>query len=671
MMLRATINFDRYGMSQPPFQGRGETLFVEVPSRTAPTDRLQQALLDGNGLAVLTSSSGLGKTTICRELQRRLQGNWLVAFLQDCGCTTRRSLLQAVLYELGLPYSGLSEQEARLRLFETIAERQPEKQGLILLVDEAQRLSDRLLEELRSLFNHDVDGVPLVRLLLCGDLVLEERLISPALASVHQRVVCHESLMPLTHEESARLIDTKIVHAGGDGWEHVFTRAAMELMCLVSDGFPRNLEHLARFSLQSADQRREPRVNVETVQRSLEALKELPLQWNEPANLEAYSQSEVPKEELDSGDIVDLRTDLADCDESLSVRIGHEIEVSDEEHQPAAVIEFGWEESAEPAEVGHAEPLDELFTRSHHEAHALLDDSEPGLEDTAVFRPETLPLCDAVIDVEEEPAAWEQETIIARHEDDILRSALHTEDKRTATDWIELEVDDRYASLDASARLDILTPAAPVASPVLDAVEESTECQADNCLEAAVLEHVRTIRDEVHSAMSVETDSPASVDDVAIADLVESRSEPQAWAPEGLTDDTAASVHPAMPEWDVIQPEWLAEGTFSPVEIDRSRHVELDPLPAATETPSMMRDGAQDELANAPQAAEVSAEEPWLVDPFEEPLEAAPVLEPVPPVESEQSAMRMNDAGQRPYSQLFSRLRRLRLRFERSPAKRA
>ena len=104
---------------------------------------------------------------------------------------------------------------------------------------------------------------------------------------------------PLSQEESARFIDRRIMWAGGDGWEHIYTRQAMELICLVSDGSPRCLEQLAGRSLQwSASTARESQVTVEAVRSALDLLKELPLCWNEPSNLDSYStreqQGEMP-----------------------------------------------------------------------------------------------------------------------------------------------------------------------------------------------------------------------------------------------------------------------------------------------------------------------------------------------------------------------------------------
>ncbi|MCA9052614.1 MAG: AAA family ATPase, partial [Planctomycetaceae bacterium] len=479
---RAMMDFERYGLTDSPFGGPGSRDFVLVTSRAAQLHRIEQCLCDGQGIAVLTGSAGLGKTTVCRKLSDRLHPDWLVANLCDAGFTTRRSLLQAILYELGLPYTGLTEQEARLHLVEAIRDRQPHKAGLILIVDEAQRLNDRLLEELRLLINHERDGDPLIRLMLCGDLVLEERLITPALEAVNQRVVCHEILEPLTYEESAQVIEEKLTRVGGDGWEHVFTRPAMELLCLVSDGSPRNLEQLAKRSLQIASDRREPRIAVESVREALDELKELPLQWNEPANLDAYAAREqrlelAPEDDADVEPLLPA-TDDAQADDAVAVQVGDELpaagweSVLDESLEPAAAVyEVGAaldEELSSSSDVlnANSEPeLDQLFTRGSHEVNLLLDDDAPGLADTAILTTgqdveDAVEQDAAKADADAVGASAVYETspgdeVVLDEEASVIlpvqpdHHARVVAEADSVPDWTEYAIDDAYAALDA------------------------------------------------------------------------------------------------------------------------------------------------------------------------------------------------------------------------------
>src|SRR5262245_32523826 len=74
---------------------------------------LEQAVADGDGLALLTGGPGLGKTLLCHCLLHRA-GEVPSAFLTNTHLPDRHALLQAILYELSVPYQGMSEQECRL-----------------------------------------------------------------------------------------------------------------------------------------------------------------------------------------------------------------------------------------------------------------------------------------------------------------------------------------------------------------------------------------------------------------------------------------------------------------------------------------------------------------------------------------------------------------------------
>ena len=541
-------DFERFGLTESPFGGRVSTAFAAVPSRTRPLTAIDQCLCDGQGIAVLTGNSGSGKTALCRELAERRRDDWLAVLLSDAGCTTRRSLLQAILYELGLPYTGVTEQEARLALLDAVREHLPDRSGLILLIDEAQRLNDRLLLELRSLINHEQEGIPLVRVLLCGDLVLEERLISPALESVNQRIACHETLDPLTYEESAQLIESKLVEVGGDGWEHVYTRPAMELICLASDGSPRNLEQLAKRSLLLAAQARTHRVTVEAVREALEQLKELPLQWNEPANLDAYSNREEECEAVQPAveAVAAEPAGLPDSDDTVSVVVGDELHpeeweavdvqpLVDEPPPAAAVFEVGCEDNHDvelrPVRETRTEEkqLDELFTRGA-EANLLLEDDAHQLADTAILEVGPGAPAEAVETVRRNAAAASIETspddaadhthrgpAIAGPDDECW--SIHSDVQPPSGAWTELEIEDAYAALDARHQPAIGEPDDLEETQVLStrSIEatgaENSVGDETTILEKEILEDIHDLSREIETAVNKAGESAQRISD--------------------------------------------------------------------------------------------------------------------------------------------------------------
>jgi type II secretory pathway predicted ATPase ExeA len=101
-----------------------------------------------------------------------------VVLLAAARFCSRRALLQAILFELGLPYKVRDEGDLRLSLLDHLLSKDCPA-GLLLLVDEAQALPVALLDEVRILTNLVRGGVPRVRLVLAGTAALEEAFAHP------------------------------------------------------------------------------------------------------------------------------------------------------------------------------------------------------------------------------------------------------------------------------------------------------------------------------------------------------------------------------------------------------------------------------------------------------------------------------------------------------------
>ncbi len=255
-------------------------------------NQLSRCLMEGSGIAVLTAPAGAGKTVLCRALCRRVQPTLHPVFLGTAGFATRRAMLQAILFELGQDYAGISEQELRLRLLQHVRGLRGRAEAVLVVADEAQQLNARLLEELRALTNHSDDGRPLVRLMLSGQLELEELLTDRELAAFNQRIACHVVLESLTREESARYLALRLERAGANIAD-VLSREAAALICEASDGNPRCLHQLSDHSLLLAYVAEEKPVSVQTVRTALDDLQELPLQWNMPTRV-ASTETQEP-----------------------------------------------------------------------------------------------------------------------------------------------------------------------------------------------------------------------------------------------------------------------------------------------------------------------------------------------------------------------------------------
>ena len=247
--------------------------------------QIRSCVEQGRGIAIFTGPAGIGKTLLSQVLLAEFQARFAGVYLGTGQFATRRAFLQAILYELGQPYGGMSDQELRLELNTALRSLITQKDGLLLILDEAHLLSDRLLEEVRQLSDLALQGVPLVRVVLCGNPELEERLTSSALSAFNQRVACHESIETLRRAESIEFLAHRISWAGGE-IAKLFQPGALDLIANASDGVPRCLNQLADHSLSQTYLAGDSIVTEVNVRKSLAALQSLPLRWNASALLE-------------------------------------------------------------------------------------------------------------------------------------------------------------------------------------------------------------------------------------------------------------------------------------------------------------------------------------------------------------------------------------------------
>lgn len=200
---------------------------------------------EGPGLVV--GAVGTGKSLLMRLLALSLRDRCRVILLPGSRLGSRRSLLQVILYEIGLPYRGLDEGELRLALIDFVGNRERCPTGILLLVDEAERLGLSLLDELRSMTNLMTDGQPRVRLVLCGSQRLEERFAHPKLESFNQRLAGRYYLEPFSQEETHRYVQQLFTACGGD--TDVFSATSLDTVHHATGGTPRLINQLCDHAL--------------------------------------------------------------------------------------------------------------------------------------------------------------------------------------------------------------------------------------------------------------------------------------------------------------------------------------------------------------------------------------------------------------------------------------
>ena len=265
-----------FGFSRRPFSSaaRLEDYFPSASMEQA-RQTVRQCLERAAGWAMVVGGAGMGKTILCLRLAQELEKTFPILLLSGGGLSGRRELWQTFLYALGQPYRGMEEGELRLALLEYLAEQQKHSPGFILLLDEAHLLPGKLLEEIRLLSQMPVLSGDWFRVLLAGGPVLEERVSSPRLEGVHQRIVARSYLEPWTRTETCAYIRTQLQKASPEG-DRLMLPEAAEAVFQATNGIPRLVNQLCDHALFWAWQHGLQQVDARMVEEAWAELQQLP-----------------------------------------------------------------------------------------------------------------------------------------------------------------------------------------------------------------------------------------------------------------------------------------------------------------------------------------------------------------------------------------------------------
>lgn len=244
------------------------------------------------GPGLLIGGAGTGKSLLCHLLADRFRDAFHVVTLSNARLCTRRALLQNILFELGLPYRGLEEGELRLSLIDFLDPAKSNREGMLLLVDEAHTLPLRLVEEIRLITNLVRDGQPRVRLVLVGGQALEERMASPKLEILNQRVAARCYLQPLGYDETLQYVRSQTAAVGGDP-DQVFAESALDAVHQASDGIPRLINQVCDHALMLAAVAEREQVDAGLIEEAWADLQQLPAPWQGSAAEEPSDENVI------------------------------------------------------------------------------------------------------------------------------------------------------------------------------------------------------------------------------------------------------------------------------------------------------------------------------------------------------------------------------------------
>jgi general secretion pathway protein A len=241
-----------------------------TPMHREALNMLQYGISARKGIILLVGEAGTGKTTLLRKslsLNRQTSPKTGVDMAYVVNPTlSRGEFFQQLTDAFGLDADAAASTAAFLKhLEQRLIERRKAGLNTALIVDEAQRLSDELIEELRLLVNIELDDAKLLPLVLAGHPELAERLNAHHLRQFKQRIVLRYSLSAFALEDTAAYIIGRMRLAGGDA-TRVFTREALVAIHQASGGIPRTINVLCDNALLTAFGLQRRRVGKEIVE---------------------------------------------------------------------------------------------------------------------------------------------------------------------------------------------------------------------------------------------------------------------------------------------------------------------------------------------------------------------------------------------------------------------
>src|ERR1700716_360396 len=196
----------------------------------------------GRGFLSLIAEPGMGKTTLLFQLLQRWKGYVHSAFLFQTQCDSRE-LIRYLLDDLGLQSSGEDIVRMHSELNDFLYRETKAGRRVVVFIDEAQNLSDSVLETVRLLSDFEAPDRKLLQIILAGQPELAQRLSRPGLAQLRQRIAIQSRLDALPASEVVRYVHHRLQVAGYEG-PALFTPGALELVAERSLGIPRLINNL-------------------------------------------------------------------------------------------------------------------------------------------------------------------------------------------------------------------------------------------------------------------------------------------------------------------------------------------------------------------------------------------------------------------------------------------
>jgi type II secretory pathway predicted ATPase ExeA len=266
---------EHFQLTELPFRLSPDPAFLYLSKEHARAKAyMESTIWFTDGFVIITGEIGSGKTTLIETFLHELEKDVVVAQIAQTQVSTQE-FLKAVLVQFGFKPFRMRKAELLATLNEFLVEQYAAGRKVLLIVDEAQNLSNEALEEIRLLSGVETTKEKVLRIILAGQPELSERLDSDEMIQLVQRVRLRFHLTALSPEDTQAYVLHRLEVAGSHG-RQIFTKDSYPVIFRYTGGIPRLINTLCDTAMMGACVQERSKVGVAELKTAIDEL-----QWVE------------------------------------------------------------------------------------------------------------------------------------------------------------------------------------------------------------------------------------------------------------------------------------------------------------------------------------------------------------------------------------------------------
>jgi general secretion pathway protein A len=314
-----------FKLKELPFRLSPDPLFLYLSKQHARAKAyMESTIWFTDGFVVITGEIGAGKTTLIESFLKEVQSDVVVAQINQTQVSAI-DFLQAVLVQFGFSPFKMKKAELIATINNFLIEQYAAGRKVLLIVDEAQNLSMRVLEEIRLLSGVETTKEKVLRIILAGQPELNEKLDAPELVQLTQRIRLRFHLTTLSQPEMRAYIQHRLEVAGA-GDRQIFAEDTFPEIFRYTGGVPRLVNTLCDTAMMSAYTADRDTVTIDDINGAVEEL-----QWVEYASRPHHNLEVLPE----------LGTRAAQAHDSTQTIVGRLLVATDGRTVQEIVLQVG------------------------------------------------------------------------------------------------------------------------------------------------------------------------------------------------------------------------------------------------------------------------------------------------------------------------------------------